>query len=191
MKRIFKVSFLSLMVLFTIFYSSYILTRMNINNKKEEQVKVEEEIQKELSLDDNTKICLYKGEDLEGEKVLSELRKEFNLDESITEEELSNTLETMGYVINEKIGNEIYYTREVEESLEPNKYYIKEYEGYLAIYKTDSSGKYTIENPEEDIFKKGKKFADLPEGDKKMINNLELVYDTKDEALLDITDIVS
>lgn len=191
MKRIFKVSFLSLMVLFTIFYSSYILTRMNINNKKEEQVKVEEEIQKELSLDDNTKICLYKGEDLEGEKVLSELRKEFNLDESITEEELSNTLETMGYVINEKIGNEIYYTREVEESLEPNKYYIKEYEGYLAIYKTDSSGKYTIENLEEDIFKKGKKFADLPEGDKKMINNLELVYDTKDEALLDITDIVS
>lgn len=191
MKRILKKFLLGLTVLFTIFYSSYILTRVNINNKGEEQEKVKEEVQKELSLDDNTKICLYKGEDLEGEKSLSELRKEFNLDESITEEELSNTLQTMGYVMNEKTGNEIYYTREIEESLESNKYYIKEYEGYLAIYKTDSSGKCTIENPQEDIFKKGKKFADLPEGDKEMINNLELVYDTKDEALLDISDIVS
>lgn len=191
MKQIIKISFISIMVLFTIFYSSFTISKIYINDKNEQKVILEEEEVKEQALEDNTKICLFRGENLEKEKTLKELRNEFNLDESVTEEELTDTLKVMGYIRNEKIGDEIYYTRNVEESFEPNKYYIREYEGFLAIYKTDEKGNCTIENLETDVFRDGKKFSELPEGDREMIKNLELVYNSKEEAVLDITDIVS
>ena len=191
MKQIIKISFISIMVLFTIFYSSFTISKIYINDKNEQKVILEEEEVKEENLEDNTKICLFRGENLEKEKTLKELRNEFNLDESVTEEELTDTLKVMGYIRNEKIGDEIYYTRNIEESFEPNKYYIREYEGFLAIYKTDEKGNCTIENLETDVFRDGKKFSELPEGDREMIKNLELVYNSKEEAVLDITDIVS
>lgn len=191
MKQIIKISFISIMVLFTIFYSSFTISKIYINDKNEQKVILEEEEVKEQALEDNTKICLFRGENLEKEKTVKELRNEFNLDESVTEEELTDTLKVMGYIRNEKIGDEIYYTRNVEESFEPNKYYIREYEGFLAIYKTDEKGNCTIENLETDVFRDGKKFSELPEGDREMIKNLELVYNSKEEAVLDITDIVS
>lgn len=191
MKQIIKISFISIMVLFTIFYSSFTISKIYINDKNEQKVILEEEEVKEQALEDNTKICLFRGENLEKEKTLKELRNEFNLDESVTEEELTDTLKVMGYIRNEKIGDEIYYTRNIEESFEPNKYYIREYEGFLAIYKTDEKGNCTIENLETDVFRDGKKFSELPEGDRDMIKNLELVYNSKEEAVLDITDIVS
>ena len=191
MKQIIKISFISIMVLFTIFYSSFTISKIYINDKNKQKVILEEEEVKEESLEDNTKICLFRGENLEKEKTVKELRNEFNLDESVTEEELTDTLKVMGYIRNEKIGDEIYYTRNVEESFEPNKYYIREYEGFLAIYKTDEKGNCTIENLETDVFRDGKKFSELPEGDRDMIKNLELVYNSKEEAVLDVTDIVS
>lgn len=191
MKQIIKISFISIMVLFTIFYSSFTISKIYINDKNEQKVILEEEEVKEQALEDNTKICLFRGENLEKEKTLKELRNEFNLDESVTEEELTDTLKVMGYIRNEKIGDEIYYTRNIEESFEPNKYYIREYEGFLAIYKTDEKGNCTIENLETDVFRDGKKFSELPEGDRDMIKNLELVYNSKEEAVLDVTDIVS
>lgn len=191
MKQIIKISFISIMVLFTIFYSSFTISKIYINDKNEQKVILEEEEVKEQALEDNTKICLFRGENLEKEKTVKELRNEFNLDESVTEEELTDTLKVMGYIRNEKIGDEIYYTRNVEESFEPNKYYIREYEGFLAIYKTDEKGNCTIENLETDVFRDGKKFSELPEGDREMIKNLELVYNSKEEAVLDVTDIVS
>ena len=190
-KQIIKISFISIMVLFTIFYSSFTISKIYINDKNEQKVILEEEEVKEQALEDNTKICLFRGENLEKEKTLKELRNEFNLDESVTEEELTDTLKVMGYIRNEKIGDEIYYTRNIEESFEPNKYYIREYEGFLAIYKTDEKGNCTIENLETDVFRDGKKFSELPEGDRDMIKNLELVYNSKEEAVLDVTDIVS
>ena len=100
-------------------------------------------------------------------------------------------LETLGYSLESETGSEYIYKRDVKDSAEANKYYIKEYDGYLAIFKCDEEGNLFIEDKDKDVYRNSIKFKDLPEGDKEMINNMQLVYNTKEEAQLDISDIIS
>ena len=73
------------------------------------------------------------------------------------------------------------YKRDVSKSIKPNKYYIGEKDGFLAIYKTDNDGTLLIENS-EDVYSNNKKVDNLRESDKNKIKNFEFEYDTKEDA---------
>ena len=64
-------------------------------------------------------------------------------------------------------------------TLEPNKYYIGDKDGYIAIYKSDVNGIPVIEN-EDDITQR--EVSLLMEIDQNMIRNYEMVFDTKEEC---------
>lgn len=191
MKDYIKRGILVVSLIITFFAASYIFTNIYIQQRNEKQDIQSIDAQNAKTLSGNTVVSLYKGDNLEEEKTLDQIKKELQLEDDITEEVLSKALQSRGYQLDEKSGNEILYKREVLQSVEPNKYYIREYQGYLAIYKSDDSGQLKIEDLSKDVFKGKKKFSDLPEGDKQMINNLELVYTSKEDAILDITDIIS
>lgn len=191
MKVKLKRTIITILALAGVFIVSYSVAFLYFKNtdiaKKNKLIQTENE----QKLSESTVVSLYKGDVLEEEKTIEQLKPELSLQDDVTQEALSSALINHGYTLEQKIGNEIFYKRDINKSIIPNKYYIKEYEGYLAIYKANADGQLTIEDTNSDIFKDKKKFADLPEGDKEMINNLELVYDTKDEARMDITDIIS
>ena len=132
-------------------------------------------------------VSLSKGEVTEKEKTLKELKKELGVNKDLTEEELSELLTKEGYSLIEECNNKLYYTR----TLSPNKYYIREYNGYLAIFKSDNKCRIKIENKETDIFNKRKKFENLTEKDKESINNFEREFNTREEAEEAISELIS
>lgn len=179
------------LVLVTIFYTSFTVTNIKNEYKKNQNDILAQEKKKNKILDNNVKISLFKGDILEKRKSLSDLKKDLKLSEDLSQEELGEALETLGYSLESETGLEYIFKRDVKDSAEANKYYIKEYEGYLAIYKADENGNLSIEDESKDVYRDCVKFDDLPEGDKEMINNMQLVYNTKEEAQLDISDIIS
>ena len=180
-----------LMVIFTLFYTSYIVTSIKSQYKKNQNDILQEQNNKNKILSNNVKIFLFKGDILEKQKSLSDLKKDLNLDDDLSEQKLGEALETLGYSLESETGSEYIYKRDVKDSAEANKYYIKEYDGYLAIFKCDEEGNLFIEDKDKDVYRNSIKFKDLPEGDKEMNNNMQLVYNTKEEAQLDISDIIS
>ncbi|NLK23361.1 MAG: hypothetical protein GX309_05090 [Clostridiales bacterium] len=191
MKIIIKRIIMILMVIFTLFYTSYIVTSIKSQYKKNQNDILQEQNNKNKILSNNVKIFLFKGDILEKQKSLSDLKKDLNLDDDLSEQKLGEALETLGYSLESETGSEYIYKRDVKDSAEANKYYIKEYDGYLAIFKCDEEGNLFIEDKDKDVYRNSIKFKDLPEGDKEMINNMQLVYNTKEEAQLDISDIIS
>lgn len=191
MKIIIKRIIMILMVIFTLFYTSYIVTSIKSQYKKNQNDILQEQNNKNKILSNNVKISLFKGDILEKQKSLSDLKKDLNLDDDLSEQKLGEALETLGYSLESETGSEYVYKRDVKDSAEANKYYIKEYDGYLAIFKCDEEGNLFIEDKDKDVYRNSIKFKDLPEGDKEMINNMQLVYNTKEEAQLDISDIIS
>ena len=191
MKIIIKRIIMILMVIFTLFYTSYIVTSIKSQYKKNQNDILQEQYNKNKILSNNVKIFLFKGDILEKQKSLSDLKKDLNLDDDLSEQKLGEALETLGYSLESETGSEYIYKRDVKDSAEANKYYIKEYDGYLAIFKCDEEGNLFIEDKDKDVYRNSIKFKDLPEGDKEMINNMQLVYNTKEEAQLDISDIIS
>lgn len=191
MKRRIKYIVLGISILFTIFYTSYLATTIQKLSSEKKQESLANEIENKKVLENGSLISLYKGDILEKQEKLKNIKKDFNLSDQLTKEDLNSALETFGYSLQQNSGNEYVYKREINDSVEPNKYYIREYEGCLAIFKSDNSGKLTIEDQENDIYKDSIKFDDLPEGDKELIKNMQLVYDTKEDAKLDMTDLIS
>ena len=191
MKKNIKRIITAVLVLFTVFYTSFTVTNIKKEYKKNQDNILAKEEKKNQILDNNVKISLYKGDILEKQKNLSDLKKDLKLSEDLSEETLGEALETLGYSLESDTGSEYIYKRDVKDSAEANKYYIKEYEGYLAIYKSDENGNLSIEDENKDVYRNSVKFDNLPEGDREMINNMQLVYNTKEEAQLDISDIIS
>ena len=64
----------------------------------------------------------------------------------MTESELIKLLEKQGYVLDVNANNEFMFKKDATKTLEANKYYIGDKDGYLAIYKTDKDGNLKIEN---------------------------------------------
>ncbi|SJU64189.1 Uncharacterised protein [Clostridioides difficile] len=82
------------------------------------------------------------------------------------------------------------FKRDTSNALEPNKYYIGEKDGYLAIYQTDEKGNASIKNS-EDVFLDNKPIENLRDVDKSKIKNFELKYNTKDEAEESVSELIS
>lgn len=180
-------------ILATVFSVSYFLTNlyiennMALNNKTKEVNESTKNNEEEAYLDEETKISLNKGATKEYEESLSSLKEDLGLDENLTEEELSSILSKEGYNLTQECSNELYYTRTVA----PNKYYIREYKGYLAIFKSDENCKLTIEDEETDVFSDSKKFENLRQVDQDSISSFEREFNTKEEAEEAISELIS
>ena len=174
-------------ILTTVFSLSYFLTDMYIEKELSSKKQDISNVENESCLDEDMEVSLSKGEVTEKEKTLKELKKELGVNKDLTEEELSELLTKEGYSLIEECNNKLYYTR----TLSPNKYYIREYNGYLAIFKSDNKCRLKIENKETDIFNKRKKFENLTEKDKESINNFEREFNTREEAEEAISELIS
>ena len=132
-------------------------------------------------LSNETRVCLYSGDIKEDELSLGDLKKELNISEDLSVTDLSKSLKDKGYVLALTSDKELTYKRDPSQTVKPDKYYIGEKDGYLAVYKTDSNGILQIEK-DEDIYRDSKKIDGLTPADISKIKNFEFEYDNKDEA---------
>ena len=105
------------------------------------------------------------------------VKKELDVRE-LNVEQVVELYKQKGYSVSSTDDYQMIFERAVG-TLEPNKYYIGDKDGYIAIYKSDVNGIPVIEN-EDDITQR--EVSLLMEIDQNMIRNYEMVFDTKEEC---------
>lgn len=187
-KRMFAVMTVLLVIIFslTYYFCDKYITKPIID--KENATVVNDDSGDNLS--DETKVCLYSGDVKEEELSLGDLEKQLNIGDDLNQAELSNALKDKGYVLVLTSEKELTFKRDPSQTVKPNKYYIGEKDGYLAIYKTDENGTLLIENS-EDIYKNSKTIDSLTPADITKIKNFKYEYDTKEEAEENLSEFLS
>lgn len=192
MKKISRKVILVVLVLISAFLITFMATDLYIKGKNNGENTKQKSVDANSSnrhLADDVKVVLQKNGTKEAEKTLDEVIDEYGLEEGITQNELTEALAQYGYKFDVSIEDEIYYKKDSKTGFQPNKYYIGECEGYLAIYKSNDKGELEIEDEENDVYRNGIKLSDLKPLDQQAIKKYEYVYDTKEDAELDLTGI--
>ncbi len=187
-KKLFVSMTITLALIFSITYylSDKYITNKNAKNK----AAIASEIKKSSGISDSTKIYLFAGENKEKELTIADLKKELNIDGNLTQAELSKALRDKGYVLEIESNGEMKYKKDISKFIKPNKYYIGEKDGFLAIYKTDNDGTLLIENS-EDVYSNNKKVENLRESDKNKIKDFEFEYNSKEDAEENLSEFLS
>lgn len=175
-KFLYSVIALAFIFLSTYFFADLYMGKFNDNISKEKSTEVSDK----SALDDSVKVLLFAGDKKERELTINDLKKDFNIDGSLTQTELIKRLKDEGYNLDIAENKEIMFKKD-NSSLKPNMYYIGDKDNCLAIYKTDESGKPEIEN-NEDIYYDNKSVDSLSDVDKDKIKNFKLQYTSKEEA---------
>lgn len=157
---------------------SYFYNREKIH---EANAEIENEKQS-IVLKDSYKIVLTKrtvDDDIivENNFDVKTIKKELDVRE-LNVEQVVELYKQKGYSVSSTDDYQMIFERAVG-TLEPNKYYIGDKDGYIAIYKSDVNGSPVIEN-EDDITQR--EVSLLMEIDQNMIRNYEMVFDTKEEC---------
>ena len=179
------------------FCVSYFITDY-MRNPNRERVEVTNEEEKTVYnqvskvIKDNATIILKTGDKIDTEEQMTALKERLNLIGDITKEILSEELAKQGYKIEEMSDLKYTFLRAEEDSnkVEPNKFFIGEKDGFLAVYKSDENGKLTI-TAEKDVFRDNKRVKDLPEREQDKIKNFQFIYDSREKAIEDITELIS
>ena len=187
-KRMFVVMTVLLAIIFslTYYFCDKYITKPIV--EKENATVVNNDSSNDLS--DETKVCLYSGDVKEDELSLGDLKKQLNIGDDLTETELSKALKDKGYVLVLTSEKELTFKRDPSQTVKPNKYYIGEKDGYLAIYKTDENGTLLIENS-DDVYNDRKTIDSLTPADITKIKNFKYEYDTKEEADENLSEFLS
>lgn len=187
-KRMFVVMTVLLAIIFslTYYFCDKYITKPIV--EKEHATVVNNDSSNDLS--DETKVCLYSGDVKEDELSLGDLKKQLNIGDDLTETELSKALKDKGYVLVLTSEKELTFKRDPSQTVKPNKYYIGEKDGYLAIYKTDENGTLLIENS-DDVYNDRKTIDSLTPADITKIKNFKYEYDTKEEAEENLSEFLS
>ncbi|WP_027636664.1 hypothetical protein [Clostridium butyricum] len=187
-KRMFVVMTVLLAIIFslTYYFCDKYITKPIV--EKENATVVNNDSSNDLS--DETKVCLYSGDVKEDELSLGDLKKQLNIGDDLTETELSKELKDKGYVLVLTSEKELTFKRDPSQTVKPNKYYIGEKDGYLAIYKTDENGTLLIENS-DDVYNDRKTIDSLTPADITKIKNFKYEYDTKEEAEENLSEFLS
>lgn len=174
--------------------ASYLITDRLTNPKYNEGSNVANEEEKVVynntkALDDDMVIRLMNNGKLESEESIAEFKSNNGISTDISEQFIVNFYLTEGYEITALNDNSIEFLKINETvTLEPNKYYIGEKDGYLAIYKTNQNGKAFIED-EQDIFSMPLK--SIHPSAQEEIKGFKHVYNTKEEARIGISEYAS
>lgn len=184
--------FVSMTIALALIFSATYICMDNYYNKesKEANITTQNIIDKGTILNDKVKIVLFAGDKKENEYSLAELKEKFNITNNLTDSELVKLLEKEGYVLNVEANNQMMFKRDVSKTLEANKYYIGEKNGFLAIYKTDDNGKLNIESS-SDVYSEFKTVDSLGKIDKEKIRNFEFMYNSKEEAEENLSEFLS
>ncbi|WP_321994864.1 hypothetical protein [Clostridium butyricum] len=187
-KRMFVVMTVLLAIIFSLthYFCDKYITKPIV--EKENATVVNNDSSNDLS--DETKVCLYSGDVKEDELSLGDLKKQLNIGDDLTETELSKALKDKGYVLVLTSEKELTFKRDPSQTVKPNKYYIGEKDGYLAIYKTDENGTLLIENS-DDVYNDRKTIDSLTPADITKIKNFKYEYDTKEEAEENLSEFLS
>lgn len=187
-KRMFVVMTVLLAIIFslTYYFCDKYITKPIV--EKENATVVNNDSSNDLS--DETKVCLYSGDVKEDELSLGDLKKQLNIGDDLTETELSKALKDKGYVLVLTSEKELTFKRDPSQTVKPNKYYIGEKDGYLAIYKTDENGTLLIENS-DDVYNDRKTIDSLTPADITKIKNFKYEYDNKEEAEENLSEFLS
>lgn len=176
--------------------ASYLITDRLTNPKYKEDNAVVNEEEKVVynntnSLEDEMTIRLMNDGKLESEESVAEFKSNNGITTDISEQFLVDFYSTDGYEISVLDNTAMVFSKASESiTLEPNKYYIGEKDGYLAIYKTDEKGRAFIED-EQDIFKNSMPLKSIHPSVQDEIKGFKHVYDTKEEAKIGISEYAS
>ncbi|MCR1952563.1 MULTISPECIES: hypothetical protein [unclassified Clostridium] len=188
------VSFVSLLAI--CFCLSYFITdyvtnpNRDINNAEAQNETVYSENNKYL--DDNIYIMLKTNDNIDMAENLINLKSKLNLNENLTKEDLSEELSVQGYVLSEWDSNKLVYTRDTAintSKFESNKYYLGEENGFISLFKTDSNG--NIIESEKKVYSDSKPLSNLPEIDQNYIKDNKFSFDTREEALQKLSEMIS
>lgn len=147
----------------------------------------------EEPLDDYLSLVLKEVDEATGDSTvkLKKTIKELKTKEkdNITKGSLEEIYLKEGYELSSVSDKEIILVKKVEKSFEPGRYYLGEEKGFVAIFKSDDKGKLFIEDYKKDIITR--RVESLPEGDRVLLKNNQLKFDTKEEAYDQIAEIES
>lgn len=188
------VSFISLLAI--CFCLSYFITdyitdpNRDITNAEAQNETVYSENNKYL--DNNIYVMLKTNDNIDMAENLINLKSKLDLSENITKEDLSEELSTQGYVLSEWDNNKLVYTRDAAvntSKFKSNKYYLGEENGFISLFKTDSNG--NIIESEKKVYSDSKPLSNLPEIDQNYIKEYKFSFDTKEEALQKLSEMIS
>lgn len=176
------------------FCASYFITNylINKNNKQNVEAQNENVFSSNEYLNDSIFITLKTNDNVDMVDNLLNIKKKLNLKEKLTEEELSLELSKDGYKLSEKNEEKLTYTRDKairSDVFEANKYYLGEENGYISIFKTDESG--NIIESEKKVYSDSKPIVNLPETDQTYIKDHKFSFDSKEEALQKLSEMIS
>lgn len=195
-KKIVGILFISVSLMFICFLTSYYITDYYTNPYKNlsENNSTKKEVFSNSNnyVEDNIYITLKTEDKIDMSESFIKLKEKLNLNGDYTLESLSKELEKSGYVLKEWDDTKLIYTRNNSDNIsnfEVNKYYLGEENGFISIFKTDDSGK--IIESEKKVYKDYKPITNLPEIDQKFIKENKFFYDTLEEALYKLSEMVS
>lgn len=176
--------------------ASYLITDRLTNPKYSESSDITNEEEKVVynntdALEDNTVIRLINNGQLESEETVAGFKSDNGITTEVSEQFIINFYEAEGYEIS-TLKDDLIQFLKVDEvlKLEPNKYYIGEKDGYLAIYKTDDKGNAFVED-EKDVFRDRMPLKSIHPSVQEEIKGFKHVYNTKEEARIGISEYAS
>ena len=179
------VSFISLLAI--CFCLSYFITdyitdpNRDITNAEAQNETVYSENNKYL--DDNIYVMLKTNDNIDMAENLINLKSKLDLSEELS---------TQGYVLSEWDNNKLVYTRDAAvntSKFKSDKYYLGEENGFISLFKTDSNG--NIIESEKKVYSDSKPLSNLPEIDQNYIKEHKFSFDTKEEALQKLSEMIS
>lgn len=184
-----------LLLVFSIFFISYNISANRLNNSEssEKEKNTYNQFSSADMVNDNANIVLRTKNSSNGKFTeigkVSAFELKQKLGNKVQKSELEDFYAKEGYALYSFDKNEIIFVKEVDSNFEPNKYYLGVENGFIAIFKSDTNGKLIIEDKVNDVTKKS--IESLPEGDRRILKNYELKFDTKEEAEEQLTEFQS
>ncbi|WP_300382906.1 hypothetical protein [Clostridium sp.] len=195
-KKITGTFFISVSLMFICFLTSYYITNYYTNPSKnfsEKDLDRKEVFNNSsTNLEDNMYITLKTEDTIDMSESFVKLKDKLNLKGNFTLESLSKELEKSGYTLNEFDDTKLVYNRNKSDDIsnfQSNKYYLGEEKGFISVFKTDSSGK--VLESEKKVYEEYKAINNLPEIDQSLIKENKFFYDTLEEALYKLSEMVS
>ncbi|MBE6054085.1 MAG: hypothetical protein E7212_09275 [Clostridium sartagoforme] len=177
------------------FFTSYFITNyLTDPNRKNEDINTQNEnvFSNNNYLDNTMFITLKTNEDIDMVDTLLNIKEKLDLKENLTEEDLSKELSKEGYKLSEKNEQKLTYSRDKEvksDKFEANKYYLGEENGYISIFKTDENG--NIVESEKKVYTDSKPISNLPETDQNYIKEHKFSFDSREDALQKLSEMIS
>ncbi|MGL5575351.1 MAG: hypothetical protein ACRDCW_07420 [Sarcina sp.] len=175
------IAIISCVVVFAGFYLGAYYYNLNKIEAASKSIEVTKE--KEAGLKDDILVNFIRKNAQDVDEVyykitIGELKKTLKV-EKIEEEELIKILSEKGYEKNSSKENSLSFSKAEGSGLTPNKYYIGDKDGKIAIYKTDKNGKAFIEKPEDVSFLST---TDYPEPDIERIKSFAREFNNREEC---------